>query len=268
MNQPHAKPNHEVEHLEELTSPRMLQRLADGELTPETYRRVLAALEQHPEGWRRCALAFLESQALQRDLCLLFSDPVETQDEPAGHAAEGIAPPVSRVPADRRFSATTSRNFLMGWQGWRGVGYWSSLAACLLLGLLAGGWISRRPGVQGGPTIPEKAASSAFAISAPAAVPLSPVQDAPIGAVRLVTEAEPPQEHRIPVYELPALGGPVTLDRWLESSPLAWELERSLRDRGFEVQREQHWLSAPLEDGRQAIVPVEGYYIQPARWTY
>ena len=32
---------------------RWLDRLADGELNPDEQRRLLAALETHPDGWRR-----------------------------------------------------------------------------------------------------------------------------------------------------------------------------------------------------------------------
>jgi hypothetical protein len=87
--------------------------------------------------------------------------------------------------------------------------------------------------------------------------------------VQLVADAETPQQQQVPVYELPALEDPATVQQWLAGrTPLAQELEELLRRGGFEVQRQQHLLAAPLEDGRHAIVPVEGYYLQPARWTY
>ena len=49
-----------------------LDRLVDGELSPEEYREVLSQLEQMPNGWRRCAHAFLESQALGQSLPLVM----------------------------------------------------------------------------------------------------------------------------------------------------------------------------------------------------
>ena len=52
-----AEPNPQ---LEELTSSRWIDQLVDGELTETQRAEVLRALEAHPEGWRRCALAFLE----------------------------------------------------------------------------------------------------------------------------------------------------------------------------------------------------------------
>jgi hypothetical protein len=43
-------------------------RLVDGELTPDEYRALVASLDDEPGGWRRCALAFLEAQALAAEL--------------------------------------------------------------------------------------------------------------------------------------------------------------------------------------------------------
>jgi hypothetical protein len=45
-----------------------LDRLVDGEMDDAEYRQFLQGLEDHPDGWRRCAMSFLEQQALQRDL--------------------------------------------------------------------------------------------------------------------------------------------------------------------------------------------------------
>src|SRR6059058_4433834 len=52
---------------DDLNDPR-LSRLIDGELSASEYRAFLAALDDEPGGWRRCALALLESQALGHEL--------------------------------------------------------------------------------------------------------------------------------------------------------------------------------------------------------
>ena len=43
-------------------SERLFDRLVDNELTTQERRELLATLDREPEGWRRCALAFLEAQ--------------------------------------------------------------------------------------------------------------------------------------------------------------------------------------------------------------
>src|SRR5689334_5066429 len=45
-----------------------LERLVDGELAGEEYGALLAALEEEPGGWRGCAMACLEAQALAKEL--------------------------------------------------------------------------------------------------------------------------------------------------------------------------------------------------------
>ena len=54
-----------------------MDRLVDGELTPAEYRELLANLDDEPGGWRRCALAFLEAQALQREMESLRDEAVD-----------------------------------------------------------------------------------------------------------------------------------------------------------------------------------------------
>src|SRR5262249_32693931 len=46
-----------------LVADRLLDRLVDGELPNAERRALLLRLESEPDGWRRCALAFLESQS-------------------------------------------------------------------------------------------------------------------------------------------------------------------------------------------------------------
>ena len=59
--------NHVLEDLRR-GDPRVFDRLADGELGPADERALLAALDDEPGAWRRCALALLEAQAWRREL--------------------------------------------------------------------------------------------------------------------------------------------------------------------------------------------------------
>ena len=76
-----------------------LELLADGELDEESRRTLLSRLDRTSDGWRRCALAFLEAQCLGESLerGVLFGEPAcsgsETGDEspvfpPAAAGAE------------------------------------------------------------------------------------------------------------------------------------------------------------------------------------
>jgi anti-sigma factor RsiW len=57
---------------------RLLDRLVDGELPDGERRELLLRLENEPDGWRRCALAFLEAQTWRE----AFRAPVATAPTP------------------------------------------------------------------------------------------------------------------------------------------------------------------------------------------
>lgn len=73
-----------------------LDRLVDGELADAEYRQVVLRLEDHPDGWRRCALSFLEQQALQRDLrqILANGDCLDGRAEPDAQEFSGATAPL------------------------------------------------------------------------------------------------------------------------------------------------------------------------------
>ncbi len=58
---------------------RVLDRLVDGELGVDERRELLAVFDNEPGAWRRCALAFLESQAWRWQLARLASEPIVAQ---------------------------------------------------------------------------------------------------------------------------------------------------------------------------------------------
>ncbi len=53
-----------------------LDRLVDGDLPESERRDLLLRLENDPDGWRRCALAFLEDQSWRKALAPVASTPV------------------------------------------------------------------------------------------------------------------------------------------------------------------------------------------------
>jgi anti-sigma factor RsiW len=95
---------------------RLIDRLVDGELTDRDRRALLVRLETEPEGWRRCALAFLEAQNWREAFAPLAA-PTPFIDRPA----------VVPVGKDRKPSR------------WRSVARLTALAASLAL-TFALGW--------------------------------------------------------------------------------------------------------------------------------
>src|SRR5437588_8567053 len=62
-NQPAAEGDFLANRTASRVSQQELDQLAEGELGPSERRRLLAALDEEPDGWRRCTLAFLETQS-------------------------------------------------------------------------------------------------------------------------------------------------------------------------------------------------------------
>lgn len=55
-----------------------LDRLVDGEMSADERREFLASLDERPEQWRRCALAFLEAQTWGNEFARWVNPPDET----------------------------------------------------------------------------------------------------------------------------------------------------------------------------------------------
>ena len=104
-----------------------LDRLVDGEIDDDEQRQLLLALESQPDGWRRCALTFIESQTLRKDLAGV------------GNNTEVVADGGACVPL--RVAAKRGRSNLASYRV-----RWFAMAACFVLafviGTLARGWLT------------------------------------------------------------------------------------------------------------------------------
>jgi hypothetical protein len=106
MNTPGQKGNDERGHVD---------RLVDGELSDAERRALLARLDREPDGWRRCALAFLEAQCWREAL-----DPLAARSgSTVRPSAVGKAAARPRTPGRARglFSraAVLLAAFALGW---------------------------------------------------------------------------------------------------------------------------------------------------------
>jgi len=197
-----------------------LDRLVDGELAPAERAELLAHLEATPDGWRRCALAFLEAQSWREALA-----------RPAEEFAPASGP--SRFPGRRRKLATGS-----------------ALAAGLLLTFGLGLGAGRVGRVEGGGS-PLSVRSPPVKEAAPHAPPLGLT----VGAVDVADaargEAEP---DRVPI-----LAGPGLDEQWLSRQPSALpEYVRAQWERsGYHVEQSRRLVAVDLEDGRRVTIPVD-----------
>ena len=111
---------------------RLVDRLVDGELPDAERRDLLLRFEREPDGWRRCALAFLEAQNWRQAFDpLMASDVPRPIDVPLG----GVAGAESSKP----------RHPLQLPRSWRAVGRLTGLAAGLAAAFALGWSFHSRP---------------------------------------------------------------------------------------------------------------------------
>src|SRR5262245_15173523 len=91
----------------------LLDRLVDGELSGSERRQLLESFDKRPEGWRRCALAFLEAQSWREEM---------------GQVARGLVSKTSKSKSPAS-SAPPGRKL----NSWYSVATWLAMAACLLM---------------------------------------------------------------------------------------------------------------------------------------
>jgi hypothetical protein len=217
-------------------------RLVDGNLPPAEYRAFLASFDEEPGAWRKCALAFLEAQALAQDL--------------------GTAVPASPIIPSTVAPANPKTT-------WKYVSLSLAMAASFALALALGVlWpqffrdLGKEPPLAGN-----------FNLEKPDDSPLTTSDGSryqvlrPVGNVNLVVEGHDGagSTGQVPVYEVGADFEQV-LAR--DQAALGPELIDVFQQIGYDVRHEQQYVPAPLDDGRQVIVPVHGYEIRPVSRTY
>lgn len=205
---------------------RLLDRLVDGELSDAERSALLARLEAEPDGWRRCALAFLEARAWREAFAPLA----------ARTSRDAMLPPVdapSGIPAD------VPRPGSRTWPPSRRLRTFAAIAAGFLAAFVAG-WSAgemshaRVPGrnVAQGPS-PRDANGPAPRAGS------GPEEDTP--APGSPEAPRPPIDHR-----------------WLAQlpTPLPESVLRQLERSGYQVDQQQVLISMGLDDGDSVALPV------------
>jgi hypothetical protein len=228
---------------------RVFDLLVDGELNEAARRELLSRLDREPDGWRRCALAFLEAQTWRSGLAY------EVHESPAAPAALRRT---TEGHSLRRIRSIVNR-------------LWLSAAVLVAFGL---GWIVRSapPALaplasgKGQETAPEPLTTTK---SRPleqddthdAAAPAAAADEVRLaGTIRWRLEQDGQQEE----IEIPVLEGPgIDLQRLIEQPPAMSEPARlALERRGHKVETHRQLLTVNLKDGRSVVVPVDQVHVQ------
>jgi hypothetical protein len=209
----------------------VFDRLVDGELSSTERRSLLESLDSQPQGWRRCALAFLEAQSWRNDLRSVATDSAENKAE-----QKTVAP-----------SAWSERTSILA------AARWLAIAASLLIAFKLGN-------LQQG-SVGQVAGGSADRQLAGAPSPTPPAA-APGDALNLWVRDDTGQLKRVRVPLIDAN----TLDHKLGlqfQSGMPENVRDELHDHGYAVQSKHKYAPMWLENGQPMIVPVEDTKIVP-----
>lgn len=237
-------------------------RLVDGELSDAERRRVLAALDDEPGGWRRCAMAFLEAQAWRQGM-LVIHQRGATAD--AWHGAVESQPLMSTKHTPHPDSLDNGRDGAASARP--GVlGLVLAMAGCFLVAFVLGSEFRQRlstdplpPAPLAHQSIPDTAELPVVSTPREIEDAAPPSQVIPWGEATFVMDDEG-SEVEVPVFDLDAESRQVLL----ENSMAAFDnLRRQLQRRGFDVRQNVHWSPVEIGGDRKMLVPLGDFEISP-----
>ena len=224
---------------------RQFDLLVDDELSEPQRREILTSLDDTPDGWRRCALAFLEAQCLHRELGLVSH----------------VGPAESRC--DKRSGGPAARG-----NRWRTL---AAMAASFLVALGLGicwqslfvpdrDFILPSVEVAESDTPPEPAVLDGFPQESSMAV-----ADAAGGppessdSWQMVSFPVSDGADEVEIVRLPAVERDSIDEAWLMNLPRAMspEIVRAIEDSGHRVRTRRRLLPLRMEDDRRLVVPVD-----------
>jgi len=232
---------------------RVLDRLVDGELCAAEERELLAALDDEPGAWRRCALAFLEARALRSDL----------------HGARSAVLEVTPAARPRAKSNVWGMVFVSA----------ASLMLSFFVGMQLRGLYRTNSGMGPVEIAQQDPTQQTTTLQNAAQQNTTQPQNLSVGEARRQADrdyrltsarvvnpspgkwetfkfnlGDGAEEIEVPAVEMAAVD-----PKWLENqgSAVPPDVIQYIESTGHEVRRQRTLLPIDLKDGRQLIVPVE-----------
>lgn len=245
-------------------SAHQIERLVDGELSSSDRRDLLLAIDRESDGWRRLAIAFLESQAMRE--CFAANKrttPRTTLSLPQAHREVVALGKPQAAPSG--FSSNRSSR-------WRA---WGPMALCGLLMFVLGrlslpansvpvtavNSVDPPPSTYSPPAAPETARTAEPLIAANGAT--SGHQQQTLRLELGDDSGGPSQLVDVPVVET----GRINPEDLLQAPPVIPDsVQRALLRSGRRVYEQRQVYEVTLEDGRRGIVPVSEVLVENAGW--
>ena len=237
-----------------------IDRLVDGELSGAERRELVLRLDADPDGWRRCALAFLEAQQWQQ-------------------AARSVVDEPTREPKPTLSVATPAPT---PQRGWSVTALAASVALALLIGFAGGDrWRLAQSGVADESSAGEIIGSNAtvtdvLPVDPSIAVANATENDDPVtqtvgrsgprlrvGFLAVENDADGTLRH-VPIN---VVEGPGVDESWLEQVPPAISARyvELLRQRGYAIEQRREIVPFDIDDSQQVMLPVDRVKITQIR---
>jgi hypothetical protein len=215
-----------------------LDRLVDGELSADERAEFLRSLDERPDGWRRCALAFLEAQAWRGEFRQLVREPEAAIE---AHVIPATRPGIGR------------RNIRIA-LSWAGIA--ASLLVAFSLGFLQRG---SDQSVNNAP-IADVTIDPSNQIAEGDPAPRPELANPDVLTLWARDESGRPRSIRVPLMDAGALDRQLGVE-FLPGMPA--HVRSRLHDDGYDVQSKRRYAPLWLENGQRMVLPVEDTKIVP-----
>jgi len=239
----------------------LVDRIVDGGLTPAELREAIDRLEHEHDGWKRCALAFMEAQCWRESFRALDDSSVSPSADPA------VGLPAAKT-------LRSGRHWIR-----------RSIAAAIMAGSFSLGWVSHLARLAPLANQPSTARLNAHP-SVPADTPRAnrpdhagehQVAKSHLVSRRSVERASVPTVNEViqavarlhigpqsTGADVPILAGPGINETWLkEQPPPVTEYGKVVLARqGYQVDQRRRFITTTLPDGRRVAVPIDQVQIR------
>jgi hypothetical protein len=239
----------------------VIDQIVDGALTPAELRAAVDRLEREPDGWKRCALSFLEVQCWRESLRTM------DESEMSHDAWEAFSlPSVSRSGAGRRWilgpiaAGIIAASFALGWYGHRA----RSLSGPQSVTVVQSNAERKAPAgdSQSGGARPVTASLSQKTQLAP----WQPGRDGSVPTVQQVLKwaGQLPAGAGNNQSGVPILASAGNYAEWLrhQPPPITEYEQVALNRQGYQVDQRRGLVTKILPDGRRMMIPIDQVQIR------
>ena len=214
----------------------IFDRLVDNELNHEERDQLLGSLDERPDGWRKCALAFLEHQSWSRQIKSI------------------AAPPTSEKVALGRAEQSWTANRRLGIL---------AMAACLLVAFFVGRTISPDVAISITGSENQMVNSNSEHFNGPESVPAQPrLDDRDVVTLLVRDDQGRAKRVRVPLFDL-------TADNQSSATfvnMLPEDVRQSFKRQGKDLRVRRRYAPLYFEQNEQVVpmaVPVDDAYLVP-----